>query len=90
MWTKKSLTYFLSNIKRHDPSLTCPKEEDCDSYLAQGINVVQHYDLYYPMFELLYPHDRLHIASYPGNFSHLVQEKGYQEAYLCVVKALTR
>jgi len=68
-----------------------PEEEEAyDDYLAQHVNVIQHYELYYPMFEYWYPSNHVRLNPYQGNFNDLVSEKGYSEAYVSVVNALTR
>ena len=67
-----------------------PREEDCDACLAQGINVIQHYELYRPMFEFLYPQESVRLNCYAGDYVALVKEKGFEEAYVHVVQVLTR
>ena len=50
-----------------------PEEEEAyDEYLAQDINIIQHYHLYYPMLERLYPQDHIRLHAYPDNFQNLV------------------
>ena len=67
-----------------------PLEEECDVCLAQDINVIQHYELYYPFFEYLYPQDTIRLNHYAGNYEALVKEKGFEEAYVQIVQSLAR
>ena len=66
------------------------KEEVYDDYLAQQINVIQHYEVYRPMFEYLYPQPSVRLHAYCGDFSQLVQDHGYEQAYVHLVQVLTK
>ena len=77
---------------RTDSSLSVPKDEETyDQYSAQHINVVDHYDLYLPMFNLLYQRTQSvsPVKQYTGDYSSLRNKfKTYREAYCCLVDLL--
>ena len=63
--------------------------ETYEDYEKQCINVVQHYELYYPMFKFLYNQSNtLPLDTYSGDYGVLKQQHGYREAYILLVKQL--
>jgi hypothetical protein len=59
-----------------------------DDYEVQQVNVLDHYDKYYPMFQFAYPAEPDNITSYHGDYRALVKEHGYRSAYVMIVDQL--
>ena len=65
------------------------EEETYDEYEAQDVNLITNYEVYRPMFSLLYPQPKQErLLTYSGDYRELVREKGFQKAYETVVLAL--
>ena len=61
------------------------KDETYDEYEEQGVNIVQNYDLYLPMFRFLYQPKEVKLVQYVGNYVQLKKEIGFRKAYERVV-----
>jgi hypothetical protein len=63
-----------------------------EDYLVQNINVVDHYDLYLPMFEFLYPNlaksNPIALNHYDGDYNSLKREHGFVHAYTLICRQL--
>ena len=59
-----------------------------DDYEVQQVNILDHYDIYYPMFQYAYPAEPNNITSYHGDYRALVKEHGYRSAYVMIVDQL--
>ena len=60
-----------------------------DEYDANNVNIVDNYDLYYPMLKLLYPTTTNPIMfTYKDDYQSLKKEKGYRDAYRVLVTTL--
>ena len=65
------------------------KEEVYDEYEEQCVNIVDNYDLYLPMLTYCYDVDKpIAIKTYEGDYSNLIHQLGYREAYLLLADTL--
>ena len=85
--TKRELAKTRKKAREAKQALT---EADCDSFLVQQINLVEHYQQYYQIFEVMYAQDEVrdHIVQFQGDFDKIKQEIGYRSAYVHVVDVL--
>ena len=79
-----------AQVQQSDGHQIAYHQGSCKVHRTASINVIQHYEIYHPLFEYLYPHDQVRLNDYAGDYDQLVEEKGFLEAYVQVVQALTR
>ena len=89
--TKREVAKQRKRIRTESSLSDAKEEETYDQYSAQHINVVDHYDLYLPMFRLLYSKTQPVnlVRQYDGDYRSLRDSfKTYKEAYCCLVETL--